>query len=383
MPAAAPHPRRSWIRFLRHALAGADLEPGDAGRALDLASAFCRWRAAALFHPSDAGGMRAVACSAGLRGEESALEAIGGPERDVSALAALEAGAPSRAWPLVDILDHPSLLSLRGLALRLESLSISIHAGESGRAADGFLLALWEEDEPAAAHLDRAQLTALALARPQGEIHASAGIQPSASLRPAAEEPRAARLRAPGDDGAASEVRRAQQSVLRELEALANEGRALEALQPHSRLLSDLDSAVAEAQRRRQPLALVLIDADDLAGVNDEHGPQAGDRLLQEIASILLEEVEQGDLVVRYGMEEFAVLAHGTPKEIQARARQIQLRVRQRALPGPSAAGRGSVSVGAACLPDPLTGDAATLRLKAEQALELARRERPGGLIIL
>lgn len=327
--------------------------------------------------------MRLVSCSAALRAEEAALEAIGGLERDAAALVSLEASAPSRAMPLAEVLDHPLLLPLRGLALRLECLSMSIHAGESGRPADGFLLALWEEEEPAAAHLDRTQLAALALARPLADERPAVGTTQAASNRSAADA-RQPTGEVRDDAGRPpTEARRTQQNVLRELEALAEEGGALEALQPHSRLLGDLEAAVTEAQRRRQPLALVLIDADDLASVNDEHGPTAGDRLLQEIAAILLDEAELGDLVVRYGMEEFAVLAHGTPKEIQARARQIQLRVRQRALPGPSAAGRGSVSVGAACLPDPLTTDAATLRLKAEQALELARRERPGGLIIL
>jgi GGDEF domain-containing protein len=83
-------------------------------------------------------------------------------------------------------------------------------------------------------------------------------------------------------------------------------------------------------------------------------------------------------------MEEFALLVHGGDTgQIRRRAQEIQKRVQERALPGPEGGRRGSVSVGVACLPDPLAASAAALRLKAEQALEMARQKRPGGLIIL
>lgn len=356
--APLPQSRRLWIQFLREALGGSaprDLEPE---RLLDLTAAFARCRAAALFAPAGEGRLGVHGASAALRGQQAALEQVLGPARDAAALAALARTAPASAWPLTEILEQDLLVPLRGLALGLECLAVSLHTPEGGDLSEGFLLALWEEETPAASSLDRAQLAALALGSGVGS------------------EARA---------GAASEAARAKAGVLRELEALAREHPdPLSALPPHSRLLEDLDSAVAEAGRRGEPLALILIDADDLAAVNRAHGPQAGDLLLHEIASILVEEAGSGDLVVRYGMEEFALLVHNAdPRRVRSRAQEIQKRIRERRLPGPSGSRPGSVSVGAACLPDSLATDATALRLKAEQALELARQHRPGGLIIL
>jgi GGDEF domain-containing protein len=83
-------------------------------------------------------------------------------------------------------------------------------------------------------------------------------------------------------------------------------------------------------------------------------------------------------------MEEFALLAPGTdPRQVRKRAEEIQRRVQERGMPGPSGSDGVSVSVGVACLPDSLASDSESLRLKAEQALDLARQRRPGGLIIL
>lgn len=355
-----PHTHRRWFRFLLQALGGGLPEGLESGAALDLAAAFCRCRALALFAIDGDGRLALRAASAALRGQEAALEKVPGSGGDAAALASLALAAPASAWPLAEILEHPDLTPVRGLALGLECLGVSIHPPEGGAPRDGFLLALWEEETPPASSLDRAQLAGLALGA--AETHRQGHSAAS-----------------PAEDAA-----RVKAGVLKELEALSASGDPLAGLAPHSRLLEDLDAAVADSAQRGQPLALVLVDADDLAAVNREHGPQAGDRLLKEIASILLEESGGEDLVVRYGMEEFAVLVHGgDPERARRRARAIQRRVQEQRLPGPSGSRPGSVSVGVACLPDALATDGAALRLKAEQALELARQKRPGGLIIL
>ncbi len=354
-----PTPRRVWMQFVRQALGGQSARDLDPAQALDLAAAFCRCRAAALFKPLAGGKLGLQAASAALRGQQSTLEQILGPVRDASGLRALALAAPSASWPLSEILEVDLLVPLRGLALALECLAVSLHTADGLDPAHGFALFLWEEEEPSAAHLDRAQIAALALC---------CGLEGTATERPGAED-----------------ARRAHDQVLRQLESMANRGPgSLDNLAPHSRLLDSLEGAVRQSSEHGQPLALVLIDADDLAGVNRAHGPQAGDHLLQEIASVLLEEAGQADLVVRYGMEEFALLVpDADPGRIRRRAEDIQRRIRERHLPGPSPSGDGSVSVGVACLPDSLATDAEALRLKAEQALEMARLKRPGGLIIL
>ena len=51
-----------------------------------------------------------------------------------------------------------------------------------------------------------------------------------------------------------------------------------------------------------------MVDLDRFKEYNDEHGHQAGDRLLKEIASIWRDVLRPTDVLARYGGEEFVVL---------------------------------------------------------------------------
>jgi diguanylate cyclase (GGDEF)-like protein len=64
-----------------------------------------------------------------------------------------------------------------------------------------------------------------------------------------------------------------------------------------------------DRQRPPQSIGLLLIDLDLFKRVNDEHGHQAGDDVLRQFASVLQEAVRRPDLVVRWGGEEFVVIA--------------------------------------------------------------------------
>ena len=66
-------------------------------------------------------------------------------------------------------------------------------------------------------------------------------------------------------------------------------------------------------------LSLLVIDLDHFKAVNDTHGHAIGDRVLAVVASILSESMRASDIVVRYGGEEFVILARATSPEVAAR----------------------------------------------------------------
>jgi diguanylate cyclase (GGDEF)-like protein/PAS domain S-box-containing protein len=73
-----------------------------------------------------------------------------------------------------------------------------------------------------------------------------------------------------------------------------------------------LRDAMQLAEQRAEPLALLLLDIDHFKRINDRHGHEMGDRVLQSIARQLGASLRSTDLLARWGGEEFAILLAGT-----------------------------------------------------------------------
>jgi len=76
-----------------------------------------------------------------------------------------------------------------------------------------------------------------------------------------------------------------------------------------------LEREFYKVRRYGGSLSLILLDIDDFKSINDEHGHQFGDKVLQSISEILKKRARTSDVVSRYGGEEFTVIASNTGME--------------------------------------------------------------------
>ena len=90
---------------------------------------------------------------------------------------------------------------------------------------------------------------------------------------------------------------------------------ALTGLPNRRALQRQLEVLAVQSRSRSEPLALAIVDVDHFKRVNDIEGHPAGDLVLQEVARRLHSAVRPGQVLGRWGGEEFLAMAPGLNAE--------------------------------------------------------------------
>jgi len=135
-------------------------------------------------------------------------------------------------------------------------------------------------------------------------------------------EARVAGAREGGERGEIEALRAVNARLLGELDALKErEAQAqrladrdpMTGLYNRRRMTELLDSAIAQAAQQDECVGVLFIDLNGFKGINDGYGHAAGDKVLTTVATRIAARVRNGDIVCRYGGDEFVVILPNVP----------------------------------------------------------------------
>jgi diguanylate cyclase (GGDEF)-like protein len=138
----------------------------------------------------------------------------------------------------------------------------------------------------------------------------------------------------------------------------------------HRAFQEELERQLEWFQRYKVPIALLVIDLDDLKLVNDSEGHAAGDDMLRDMGRLIVQVTRYADRPFRVGGDEFAILLPHTDAEGAMKiARRLQERAAQLRPGGRKLAFSGGIS---AC--PALAGNRSQLYAQADAALYWCKR---------
>lgn len=119
-------------------------------------------------------------------------------------------------------------------------------------------------------------------------------------------------------------------------------------------LEESLERELARAEREARPLLVFMLDVDHFKRFNDTHGHEAGDAVLRCLGRVLRQSVRAGDIVCRFGGEEFTAILPGASVEhaeewaarLMQAVRAMDIRIGGQLLPGVT------ISMGLASYPE-------------------------------
>jgi diguanylate cyclase (GGDEF)-like protein len=87
-----------------------------------------------------------------------------------------------------------------------------------------------------------------------------------------------------------------------------------------------LELEMKRAERKRTPIALLMLDLDHFKSLNDTYGHHVGDQVLRDVSAVLMKDLREVDTAARYGGEEFVIVL---PETNTAGALQVANRIRR------------------------------------------------------
>jgi len=153
---------------------------------------------------------------------------------------------------------------------------------------------------------------------------------------------------------------------------------------PNRRLLEDrMDQVLASARRRGSKVSVLFIDLDKFKQVNDQHGHDAGDWLLKQVANRMRTALRESDTAARVGGDEFVVLLPDSGKLDDAV--NVAQKIREQ-MERPFAMEDGGVleiscSIGVAMYPDQ-ADEARDLLRFGDDAMYLAKKQGRNAVVV-
>jgi diguanylate cyclase (GGDEF)-like protein len=134
---------------------------------------------------------------------------------------------------------------------------------------------------------------------------------------------------------------------------------------------------VARASRSKSALSLVMCDVDHFKRYNDEFGHDAGDAVLQAVSAEMRARFRDGDVICRFGGEEFTIIAPGTDAAtLSNRVNMVRQAISELAVHHAGRTlGTVTMSFGIATWDESMERDGSTLITAADAALYRAKRE--------
>jgi diguanylate cyclase (GGDEF)-like protein len=135
------------------------------------------------------------------------------------------------------------------------------------------------------------------------------------------------------------------------------------------------ETEISRCAHERLPVSAAMVDIDYFKQINDQHGHTTGDRVLQMFGETLRAALRSGDVVCRYGGEEFLILMPATGEvEAERVAQRLHASLARLVVSAPGGPIRPTASIGVATLAAARADRLEQLISAADAALYAAKR---------